>query len=245
MLATSGSGEGALVGQGSDAIRVFIVAPVRVHREAVRRLLHGRGALEVVGTGRDDASGVALARELRPDLVLIDTSTAVCPAAIRAFRAALPDVKVVALGVPETDQDVIDFAEAGVSAYVTTEQSVEELVAAVEGAARGEALCSPRAAAALLARLAALAAEREPGGGGAGRLTAREQQILRLIDRGLSNKEIARELFIEVATVKNHVHHILGKLEVSTRSEAAAILRSPSMQVGAGQARLDGALTPS
>ena len=232
-------------GQDGGAIRVYIVAPVRVHREGVRRLLHGRGALEVVGSGRDDASGVALARELRPDLVLIDTSTGVCSAAIKAFRVALPDVKVVALGVPETDQDVIDFAEAGVSGYVTTEQSVEDLVAAVEGAARGEALCSPRAAAALLARLAALAAEREPGGVGTARLTAREQEILRLIDRGLSNKEIARELFIEVPTVKNHVHHILGKLEVSTRSEAAAIMRSSRVQLSAAQVRLDGALTPS
>ena len=228
-------------GQDSGAIRVYIVAPVRVHREAVRRLLHGRGALEVVGSGRDDASGVALARELRPDLVLIDTSTVVCLAAIRAFRVALPDVKIVALGVPETDQDVIDYAEAGVSAYATTEQSVEELVAAIEGAAHGEALCTPRAAAALLARLAALAAEREPRVVETARLTAREQEILRLIDQGLSNKEIAHELFIEVATVKNHVHHILGKLKVKTRSEAAAIMRSPLVHRHA-QSRRDGAL---
>ena len=208
------------------AIRVFVVAGVRIHREALGRLLDGRESLRVAG------SGPAADAEALPDVVLVDTATVECPAAIRAARDAVPGAKVVALGVPESLDELLTFAEAGVSSYVTCEQSPDELVAAIESTARGEALCSPRFAAALLERVAALASEHEPAPA-AVRLTAREQEIIALIDDGLSNKQIARELCIELATVKNHVHHILEKLKVTRRADAAARWRAQATQTRA------------
>jgi two-component system nitrate/nitrite response regulator NarL len=206
-----------------DAIRVFVVSGVRIHRDALGRLLEGR--VGVIGTGPDADAFDASRADTWPDVVLVDTATVECPAAIRAVRRAVPGAKVLALGVPESLDEVIAYAEAGVSSYVTTEQSPDELVAAIESATRGEAQCSPQVAAALLERLASLAAEREPAATTIP-LTAREQEIIALIELGLSNKQIALELCIELATVKNHVHHILAKLNVKRRAEAAARWRA-------------------
>src|SRR5439155_827652 len=114
------------------------------------------------------------------------------------------------------------------------EASIDDLVTVIESVARGEAICSPRVAAGLLRRVAALAA----GHGGdlpRAQLTNREREIVRLIDNGLSNKEIARALGIEVATVKNHVHNILEKLQVHRRGEAAARVRGTSRGRMSGQ----------
>jgi DNA-binding NarL/FixJ family response regulator len=118
------------------------------------------------------------------------------------------------------------YAEAGVSGYVTCEQPVEDVVRAVKAVARGEMLCTPRVAATLVRHVATLAA-----GLGAREipavtsLTPREIEIVGLIDRGMSNKQIAGTLHIEVATVKNHVHNVLDKLQLKRRGEAAAHLR--------------------
>jgi DNA-binding NarL/FixJ family response regulator len=138
--------------------------------------------------------------------------------------AAIPEVKVVAFAVPETESDIIACAEAGVAACVTREASFGELVATIERVGSGESLCSPQVAAVLLRRVATLAAARsvEP----ASALTGREREILDLIDEGLSNKQIAQRLCIELPTVKNHVHNLLEKLDVQSRYEAAALMRN-------------------
>jgi two-component system, NarL family, nitrate/nitrite response regulator NarL len=127
---------------------------------------------------------------------------------------------VVALGVSEDPDEVLECAEAGVAGYVSRRATVEDLVKTIEGVERGELCCSPRMAAEMFHRVAALAA-----GQAAARLfplTVREQAIVQLISRGLSNKEIAHALSIEVATVKTHVHHILEKLGVPRRAAVAA-----------------------
>jgi DNA-binding NarL/FixJ family response regulator len=122
---------------------------------------------------------------------------------------------------------ILACAEAGASGYVPHDASLEELLTVVQAVAQGELLCSPRMAASLFRRLAALAS----AGTGrdhqvVGTLTDREREITLLLERQLSNKDIARTLHIEVATVKNHVHNILHKLGVATRTEAAARLRA-------------------
>ena len=142
---------------------------------------------------------------------------------MRALRDARPDAHVVALGVPEDESEVIACAEAGAAGLVTLEGSLDDLEAMLESVGRGETLCSPRVAAALLRRVAALADDHAASGHA--RLTAREREIVQLVDRGLSNKEIARELQIELTTVKNHVHNILDKLHVRRRADAAARVR--------------------
>jgi DNA-binding NarL/FixJ family response regulator len=141
--------------------------------------------------------------------------------------ASLP-VKVVAFSVAETEDEICECAEAGIAGYVARDGSKEDLIAAVEYAVRGEVICSPRAAACLFRRLAAhVRTTRQRPREAA--LTSREQDIIALIDKGLSNKEIARQLKISLPTVKNHVHNILEKLQVRRRGAAAALLREPAI----------------
>jgi DNA-binding NarL/FixJ family response regulator len=205
-------------------IRVLIAADVRLYREGLAATLGRAAALSIVGTAADWTQCLARTRELAPDVLLLDTAMPESLAAARSVGAASPEVRVVAFGILEEGTELIEFAQAGVAAYVTRDASLDELVASIGSAARGESVLSPRLAAALLQHVASLAV-RKPGDGPERRLTTRELQILSLIDEGLSNKQIARQLSIEVATVKNHVHHILEKLEVSRRADAAAFVR--------------------
>jgi DNA-binding NarL/FixJ family response regulator len=121
---------------------------------------------------------------------------------------------------------VIACAEAGVSGFIARESSLEELMECVSSVANDDLLCSPRVAAILLQRVKALAAANGAATHVPPPLTLRQLEILQLVDAGLSNKEIADRLYLEVSTVKNHVHQILEKLQVRSRSEAAAALRS-------------------
>jgi DNA-binding NarL/FixJ family response regulator len=138
------------------------------------------------------------------------------------MKRLVPGVPIVALGVPDVEGDVLACAEAGIAGYVTREASLEELVAVVRSAVQGELRCSPRIAAGLLRRLSALS-EHGPSAPRV-RLTARQREIVRLIGQDLSNKEIAHRLGIEVATVKNHVHNLLEKLNVHRRTAAVRLL---------------------
>ena len=130
---------------------------------------------------------------------------------------------------------MIAYPEVGATGYVTRDASATDLVKAVEHAANGEILCPPRIVGALFRRLAVLASERVPNPP-LQRLTRREREVALLIGEGQSNRQIAEQLRIEVATVKHHVHNILEKLEVTRRSEAAARVR-PEAAVYAGADR--------
>jgi two-component system nitrate/nitrite response regulator NarL len=204
--------------------RVLILAEVGVYRDGLARLLARERRFEVVGVAAGVREALVALDKVGPDVVLLDMPAPAGANAVRALVAAAPQVKVVVLAVPEVERDVLVFAEAGAAGYVAREGSIADLVAAVESVSRGEVLCSPEIAATLLRRVGALARERaaEPI---AGRLTARELDVLRLIEEGRSNKEIARALSIELPTVKNHVHSILEKLNVHRRTEAAARAR--------------------
>jgi two-component system, NarL family, nitrate/nitrite response regulator NarL len=205
-------------------IRALVASDIRLYREGLAEGLRASGRVELAGTAADGEASVAGARELGPDVVLVDLAMAGWDQAVRAIVAAGDGARVVVLGVREVEDDVLACAEAGVSGYVTREASFDELVDVVESVARGESLCSPRISAVLLHRVTELSA-RERGPARADRLTPREAQIVDLIDEGLSNKQIAGRLSIELATVKNHVHSILEKLEVERRGEAAAQVR--------------------
>jgi len=230
------------VGQGT-VIRVAIVADIRLYREGLARVLERQPNISVVATAATSDGSLAPLLQLGPDVILIDKAMPDSLAAMRRVAVAAPGAKVVSLSVREgegegeDDRDVLASAEAGAIAYVPREASLEDLVAVIECAVRGEAVCSPRVAGALLRRIAALAtdgrSDRVPA-----RLTKREREIMGLIDEGLSNKEIAKRLRIEVATVKNHVHNILEKLQVHRRGEAAARVRAalPRRAVGSDTA---------
>jgi DNA-binding NarL/FixJ family response regulator len=202
--------------------QVFVVAGVRLYREGLARCLAVE--YDVLGTAALGGEAVRRIAERQPDVVLVDMVLPESALTVRAIVELDSAPKVVALGVPETEPDVLACAEAGISGYVPREACLRDLVCGIESVARGEALCSPRIAASLFRRVAILAGER-PAGQRRAVLTIREHQIIDLIDQGLSNKEIASRLCIEVATVKNHVHNILEKLHVRSRSEAARKMR--------------------
>jgi len=215
-------------------IRVAIVADTRLYREGLAQVLGRDARVTVVATAARREEALASLPAVQPDVVLVDMAIPDSCGVVRAILARVSLARVVALGVVEDDDDVLGCAEAGVAGYVQREASIEDLVTVIESVARGEAICSPRVAASLLRRVAALAAGNGSGAPPA-RLTSREREIVRLIDDGLSNKEIARDLGIEVATVKNHVHNILEKLQVHRRGEAAARVRWASRGRLSGQ----------
>jgi two-component system, NarL family, nitrate/nitrite response regulator NarL len=205
-------------------VPVLILAEVGVYRDALARSLSRHERIDVVGVAAGLEEARAGVEQGGPAIVLVDTRMPAGPSAVQALVAGAPDVKVVALAVAEDERDVIAFAEAGAAGYVPLDGSIEDLVAVIESVSRGEMLCSPGVAATLFRHVAALARESRRGPVEA-RLTARELDVLRLIEEGRSNKEIARALSIELSTVKNHVHNILEKLNVDSRTEAAARAR--------------------
>jgi two-component system nitrate/nitrite response regulator NarL len=214
-----------LTARQPPSIRVLIIAGIRLYSEGLAKVLDGRARVEVVGVASDPIKGLRWDRHPHPDIVLVDTSMPQAVVAVQAILGAAPTAKVIALAVSEDNQDALAFAEAGVSGYVTRDAALDDLVAAIESVAGGGVPCPPRLTAVLLRHIRVLAAWR-PATPGGRPLTPRELEIVRLIDLGLTNKEIARRLCIEVATVKNHVHRILDKLHVDRRAEAAAWVRA-------------------
>jgi two-component system nitrate/nitrite response regulator NarL len=206
--------------------RLVVISAIRLYREGLAEALDRHEGFEVVATATTayDVSDDLL--RLEPDVVLLDAS-AVGTDHARAILGEAPRIKVVALALSETADDVIPWAKAGAAGFVTREASLEELIDTVAGVMQGQSVASPQLTAALLERVATLVSEDRPTTVEA-RLTSREREILMLIDAGLSNKQIARRLMIEVATVKNHVHNILEKLHVRRRADAAARMREHS-----------------
>jgi two-component system, NarL family, nitrate/nitrite response regulator NarL len=202
-------------------ISVAIVADIRLYREGLALALDAEDDLCVVATVPAGPDAPRVVRDAGAAVVLLDMAVpdALGLAALLADHGA--GASVIALAIPETDTSVIACAEAGAAGYIPRDASLADVAAIVRSVAAGETVCSPRIAAGLLRRLAIRSAEPPASM----RLTPREAQILDLIEEGLSNKEIGVRLCIEVATVKNHVHNILEKLNVRRRAEAAAHLR--------------------
>ena len=206
-------------------ISVVIVVDVCLYREGLASTLARTGGISVVGTAEDVERAGALIEAARPSVVLLDLATDPDGALVRRIVERLPQTRIVALGIREVEDDVLLCARAGMTGYVPRDGSISELVSAVESAARGELRCSPKIAASLFHRVARMSEEQERAA--LSPLTPREQEILTLIDAGLSNKQISRRLSIEVPTVKNHVHNLLQKLKTSRRDLAAARANAP------------------
>jgi two-component system nitrate/nitrite response regulator NarL len=203
---------------------LVVIAGVRFYREGLASLFEDVDGFTVTATAAGTKQALPLIRDIKPDIALIAIDPGAGQALVHAISAWRAETRVVVVGIADDDPDVMLLAEAGVAGYITNDASADEVVAVVRGVARGEAPCSPRIAAALLQRVATLAHERR-NEVKTSPLTARELEIVALIDRGMSNKQIAYDLSIEVATVKNHVHNILEKLNVARRGQAAAAIR--------------------
>jgi two-component system, NarL family, nitrate/nitrite response regulator NarL len=201
---------------------VFVASDVRLYREGVCRLIATEGSLELAGAAATAESPSRLRGGAKADVVLVDATQRANLMLAREISAAAEEGAVVALVAPNQEDDLLAWAAAGVSGLVSWEASPHELFEILKRAARGETPCSPEVAEALMRR-----ARGNPGRGfgSNGSLTEREAQIAQLVADGLSNKAIASQLSIELATVKNHVHSVLEKLGVHSRGEAAAKLR--------------------
>src|SRR5439155_1694847 len=165
---------------------------------------------------------VTLIVACQPDIALLDMAMPGSFEMLPALREAEPGIKVVGLAVGESETAILAAVEAGLAGYVLPNESFNDLVLVIRGVASNEAILSPRIVAGLMQRLVLLAA-RPPQDPFAGRLTMREHEIIALVAQGMTNKEIARRLFIQLPTVKNHVHNILNKLQLSRRGQAAAL----------------------
>jgi two-component system, NarL family, nitrate/nitrite response regulator NarL len=210
-------------------VRTAVIAETRLYREGLAHLLGRDALIDVVGTAAGIETGLAMVFRTAPDAVLLDVRMATESPVVSTLVDAAPGTRVIAFGVADEEETVIACAEAGVAGYVPCEAGVDELVSVITGAIRDEVVCGPRVAATLLRRVGTMARERR-GDEPEVRLTARETQIVALIDDGLSNKEIAARLHISLATVKNHIHNLLEKLNVSRRGEAAARARKLRMR---------------
>lgn len=210
---------------------IVVVADVRLYREGLHNALSRRENFVIKGEATSIESVLPLVTSNQADVVVLDMATQNGLEIARAINRSAPAVKIVAFAVEEVDRNIFACAEAGISAWVDREGTIDDLTRAIESVTREELVCSARMAAAMFRRLGSLATSSQKPAN-VSPLTAREREIVVLIERGLSNKEIAKRLTIEVSTVKNHVHSILGKLNVTTRGEAAACGRSTSTPRG-------------
>jgi NarL family two-component system response regulator LiaR len=197
-------------------ISVVIVGGVVLHREGMARLLAESRRLRVVGTATTPDDGLGRIRELRPDVALVDLPMQDLCALALLLRDATPGVKLVALIACPAEGEIVMRAGAGICGYATHQTYVDQLVAIIErigGVGRSSAAPAAPSETAWAA------------------LTQREREILTMVGQGLANKEIARRLHIEVPTVKSHMHNILEKLRVGSRTEAAALVLWPRIEM--------------
>jgi DNA-binding NarL/FixJ family response regulator len=197
-------------------IRLLIADDHPVVRDGLRGMVAAEQDLEVVGEAATGGEALALVPRVRPDVALVDLRMPELDgvATIRALRERHPDVRVLVLTTFDSDRDVVSAIEAGATGYLLKDAPRAELFRAIGAAARGEAVLAPAAATRLVGQL------RQPA---TPPLTARELQVLRLIAKGATNREVATRLQVSEATVKTHLVHAFGKLGVSDRTAAVAV----------------------
>jgi NarL family two-component system response regulator LiaR len=206
--------------EGQKPIRVFLADDHPVVRQGLRAFLESRGGFEVVGEAGDSETTIADVTRLVPDVVLMDL---VMPgaggvAATREIRERSPSTRVLVLTSFASDDQVIPAVHAGAAGYVLKDIEPSSLEAAIRVVHRGEALLDPQVAQRVMDEVAHPSA-----GAGLSTLTPRELEVLRLLARGLSNRQLADELVVSVKTVKTHVSNILMKLGVRDRTQAALL----------------------
>ncbi len=219
-------------------IKVVVISDIRLYCEGLSRILGKTDPIEVVAAENSYNHAIDKTGGIEPDIILLDmTMPDSCRLAGRVMRR-FPAAKVIALAIPENEDDIVECAGAGFAGYVAREASLEDLIDTIIGAKRGEFRCPPNIAAHVFRKFHDMARSnshreeiaREPSEL-LTTLTRREQQIVDLMARGLSNKLISRDLNIEVSTVKNHVHNILVKLDAKSRGGAVSMLYGIAMPI--------------
>lgn len=211
-------GRGGAAGMAS--IRVLIVDDHQLIREGLQKVLSLQEGIEVVGEAATGEEALRLARELQPDVVLLDINLPGLDG-LKVCRLLREEelAKVIALTVYDDDDHVFAAVKAGAAGYLLKDVSPDELARAIRAVAAGEAVMHPRVTRKVMREFNRLSRELEAFTGAS--LTAREVEVLRLVAMGCSNKDIAARLYISQKTVKNHISNILRKLEVEDRTQAA------------------------
>jgi DNA-binding NarL/FixJ family response regulator len=196
-----------------DKIRILITDDHPVVREGLSGMLAGQSDFEVIGLAADGNTAVKMHGSLAPDVTLMDLRMPGLDGvgAIKAIKAQQPSSRIIVLTTYDSDADILRAIEAGATGYLLKDAPREELFRAIRAAARGDSVLAPAVAARLMTRMRAPAEEN---------LSAREIEVLQLVAKGASNKEIGKSLHISTATVKTHLIHIYGKLGVDDRTAA-------------------------
>ena len=196
-----------------DKIRILITDDHPVVREGLSGMLAGQSDFEVIGLAADGDTAVKMHGSLAPDVTLMDLRMPGLDGvgAIKAIKAQQPSSRIIVLTTYDSDADILRAIEAGATGYLLKDAPREELFHAIRAAARGDSVLAPAVAARLMTRMRAPAEEN---------LSAREIEVLQLVAKGASNKEIGKSLHISTATVKTHLIHIYGKLGVDDRTAA-------------------------
>jgi DNA-binding NarL/FixJ family response regulator len=210
------------VGPG-DPIRVLVVDDHALFRRGLEMVLAQESDVEVVGEASDGAEAVTKATELLPDIVLMDVRMPRRGGidACTAIKEVVPSAKIIMLTISDEEADLYDAIKAGATGYLLKEISIDEVATAIRAVSNGQSLISPSMASKLLTEFASMikrGEERQQVP--APRLTEREMEVLRLVAKGLNNRDIAKQLFISENTVKNHIRNILEKLQLHSRMEA-------------------------
>ncbi|HEX4656601.1 MAG TPA: response regulator transcription factor [Streptosporangiaceae bacterium] len=212
----------------TEPIRTMIVDDHALFRRGLEMVLDGEPDIDLVGQASDGAEAVEKAAESLPDIVLMDIRMPRSNGieACRAMKEAAPSAKIVILTISDEEEDLFEAIRAGASGYLLKDIPLDEVADTVRAVHGGQSLINPSMAGKLLTEFAALArrdeeerAQEVP----APRLTEREMQVLKLVARGMNNRDIAKELFISENTVKNHVRNILEKLQIHSRMEAVMV----------------------
>jgi DNA-binding NarL/FixJ family response regulator len=210
-------------------IHVLLVNEIRLMCNVLNAALEDEPDIKVVGCATSYNEALEILNRSDVDVVLVSTRLP-DRGALRlteTITSDQPTTDVVVLGVTEKKERVLQYVEAGAVGYILKDDTVDDMVAAIQAAEQGKALVSPEIAGALMERVSELAsmfADLETGVIESAGLTTRELEVLELLGQNMTNQEIADQLVIEVGTVKNHVHSILSKLNVNTRDEAATYL---------------------
>jgi DNA-binding NarL/FixJ family response regulator len=211
-----------------EPIRALIVDDHALFRRGLEMVLESEPDIELVGQASDGEEAIQRAGESLPDVVLMDIRMPRSSGieACRALKNVAPSAKIVMLTISDEEDDLFDAIRAGASGYLLKDIPLDEVADAVRAVYGGQSLINPSMAAKLLTEFAALARREEdetPQQVPAPRLTEREIEVLRLVARGMNNRDIAKELFISENTVKNHVRNILEKLQIHSRMEAVMV----------------------
>jgi len=207
---------------------VLIADDHALFRRGLEMVLAGEQDIELVGQASDGAEAVEKAAESVPDVVLMDIRMPRSSGieACRAMKDAAPSAKIVILTISDEEEDLFEAIRAGASGYLLKDIPLDEVADAVRAVYGGQSLINPSMAGKLLTEFATLArrdGEERVQEVPAPRLTEREMQVLKLVARGMNNRDIAKELFISENTVKNHVRNILEKLQIHSRMEAVMV----------------------